>query len=392
MSKTMRWIQWGTAATALCAMSACGGSTEASGEEASTIKVGVIAPLTGPASALGPLADGVKAYFDVVNQDGGINGSEVEVIVKDDAYDPSKTPGQARALVEDEGVDVMCGPVGTGPTSAIYSYLTQQNVPTLALTGSPEFAGPDSTVFEQLPDYMNLGAHLADFAVNDLKAAGVAIAYSPDGVGEPFMEGAKAHLDELGVTPTLVEFDPTSPDQSTVASKLKASGAEVVMVNHVAPIVSSIAKAAVQQGYKPQYLSTFAVVDAKFGELTGGSLDGIYVATPFLIGSESEAKEYREAISAYDDSLNVEDPVIMEGWATADVCNAALQTAADEAGGKPSKDDIRAAMENLTVDTEYINELAWTPEDHTGQKSAQIIEFAKDKFVPARPFAPFPGA
>lgn len=370
-------------------LSACGGSEgAASGSE--NIKIGVIAPLTGPVSSLGPLADGIEAYFDKVNANGGIDGINVDVIVKDDAYDPSKTPGQARALVEQEQVDMMCAPTGTGPVSAIYQYLTQQKVPTLALSGSPEFAGPETTVFEQLPDYRSLGAFVADFAVNDLKKSKVAIAYSPDGVGEPFLEGAEAHLKELGITPTTVEFNPESPDQSTVAAKLKASGAEIVLVNHVAPIVASIAKAAERQGYTPEYASTFALNDARFKELTEGSLDGVYVATPYLIGTEEEAKPYRDALAEHAKDVDPLDPVVMEGWATADACNAVLEDAVEEAGGKPSREQILDAMTDITIDTAYVPGLTWTPEDHTGQKNSQITQFDGEKFVPFKPFTDFP--
>jgi branched-chain amino acid transport system substrate-binding protein len=375
--------------TGILTLSACGSDD---GAEASSdaIKIGVIVPLTGPVSSLGALADGVKAYYATVNAEGGIDGVEVEVLVKDDAYDPAKTPGQARALVEQEQVDMLCGPTGTGPTSAIYNYVTQQDVPTLALTGSPEFAGAETTVFQQLPDYRDLGAFVADFVVNDLKSTDVAIAYSPDGVGEPFLEGGQAELDKLGVNPTTVEFDPKSPDQSTVAAKLKESGADIVMINHVAPIVSAIAKAADQQGYNPQYVSTFASNDANFKDITGGVLDGVYLATPFLIGSEDVAAPYRDAIAEHSPDVDPLDPVVMEGWATADVCHSVLQKAVEGAGGKPSHEQILDAMSDITVETDYVPGLTWTPLDHTGQRNAQITQFDGEKFVPFRDFSDFP--
>jgi branched-chain amino acid transport system substrate-binding protein len=372
------------------ALSACGGSNGGSGASSDTLKIGAIVPLTGPVSTLGPIADGIKAYFETVNANGGIDGINVEVVVKDDAYDPSKTPGQARALVEQEEVDMMCAPTGTGPTSAIYQYLTQHKIPTLALSGSPEFAGPETTVFQQLPDYHDLGAFVADFVVQDLEATNVAIAYSPDGVGEPFLEGGKAQLEKHGVTPTTVEFDPKSPDQSTVAAKLKDSGAEVVMVNHVAPIVSSIAKAAKQQGYEPQYVSTFALNDARFKEIAESSLDGVYLATPYLIGSEDVAAPYRDALAEHAPEVDPLDPVVMEGWATADVCHAVLENAVEAAGGKPLREEILDAMTDITVDTDYVPGLTWTADDHTGQKNSQITTFDGEKFVPFKPFTDFP--
>ncbi|MDX6233760.1 MAG: branched-chain amino acid transport system substrate-binding protein [Nocardioidaceae bacterium] len=372
-------------------LAACGASTpDGSGGGSGDIKLGVIAPLTGPASTLKPIVDGMQVYFDKVNEEGGIDGRKVKLIVKDDAYDPSKTPGQARTLIEKDKVDMLCGPIGTGPTSAIYQYVTQQKVPTLALSGSPEFAGPDSTVFQQLPDYAGLGQLVADLAVKDLAKKKVAIAYSPDGVGEPFKEGAEKELEKLGVTPTLVEFNPKSPDQSTVASKLKASGADIVLINHVAPIVTAISKAASQQGYEPTYASTFALNDSKFKELAAGTLDDSYIVSPFLIGSEPEAKEYRDAVTK-SGSVDPLDPVVIEGWSTADVCSSALEKAAQASGGEGvGRESILEAMADLTVDTTYIRDLTWSKTDHTGQKNARVSTFDGDKFVTYKDATDFP--
>ena len=369
-------------------MAAC---SSGSGTDDDVIKIGAIAPLSGGTSTLGPVADGIKAYFDDVNAAGGIDGHQVQVIVKDDSYDPSKTPGQARALVEQDKVDMMCAPTGTGPVSSIYQYVTQQKVPTVALSGSPEFAGPDSTVFEQLPDYRGLGTYVADFALNDLHSKSIAIAYSLDGVGQPFLEGARTELEKAGITPTVVEFNPKSPDQSTVASKLKASQADVVLVNHVAPIVTAIAKAAAQQGYTPRYASTFALNDAKFKELSGGYLDGVYVATPYLIGSEPQAEGYRAAIAKHAPSVDALDPVVMEGWTTADACHSVLTKAVREANGeKPTREEILSAISNIAITTPYISNLHWTPDDHTGQKNSRIVTFDGEKFVPFKDLSDFP--
>jgi len=391
MSRTTKIAPLCVAALTATTLAACGSSSsDGAGGGGGDIKVGVIAPLTGPASTLAPATDGIKAYFDEVNAKGGIDGHKVKVIIKDDAYDPSKTPGQARALVEQEKVDLMCAPVGTGPLSAIYQYLTQNGVPTLALSGSPEFAQPSSTVFQQLPDYVGLGKFVADFVVSDLKKDKVAIAYSADAVGEPFKKGAQAELKKLGIKTALVEFNPKSPDQSTVASKLKASGAEVVLVNHVLPIVSAISKAAAQQGYKPTYASTFALNDSKFKELSGGTLDGAYVASPYLIGSEPEAQGYRDAVKKYG-SADPLDPVVMEGWSTADVCNAVLEKAAgDSNGDKPSRQQILKAMSNITINTDYVEDLTWSSSDHTGQKNARVSTFDGKKFIPFKGATDFP--
>lgn len=395
------------------ALAACGGggssSTEASTTEGaaeessasaepnenggSTIILGAMAPLTGPVSSLAPVVEGMKAYFETqVNDNGGIGGHKIKFIVKNDEYDPSKAPAQARALVEEDEIQMMCGNVGTPPLTAIGEYLTSSGVPDLALSGDAQFAGPETTIFQQLTPYAPLGAQVAEFAVNGLGKKSVAIAYSPDGVGEPFKEGAEAELSKLGIKPAaVVEFNPEAPDQSTVAAKLKASGAEVVMVNHVAPIVTLITKAAKQIGYEPTWASTFALNEEHLSELAEGTLDGAYLSTPYLIGTEPEAAPYREGIKAYSAKLNPEAPILMEGWTTAAVCAEVLEQAVEAAGGEaPSREQILETMKQFKSTGPWAKGLEWTAEDHTGQKDAQIIQFNGKTFKQVKPFSPVP--
>ncbi|GIS79031.1 MAG: hypothetical protein CM1200mP14_05970 [Gammaproteobacteria bacterium] len=56
-----------------------------------TIVIGSWAPLTGPAALWGAIGRGTQAYFEMINQQGGIHGRQIEFILRDDAYQPSRT-------------------------------------------------------------------------------------------------------------------------------------------------------------------------------------------------------------------------------------------------------------------------------------------------------------
>ena len=68
------------------------------------IKIGNIAPYSGPVSALGLISRTIAAYFNKVNAEGGINGRKLNFISYDDGYSPPKTMEQVRKLVEHDGV------------------------------------------------------------------------------------------------------------------------------------------------------------------------------------------------------------------------------------------------------------------------------------------------
>ena len=65
------------------------------------IKIGTTAPLSGPVSAFAQIAKSAEAYFNKVNDEGGVNGRRIQMIIVDDAYSPPKTVEQARRLVVD---------------------------------------------------------------------------------------------------------------------------------------------------------------------------------------------------------------------------------------------------------------------------------------------------
>ena len=84
------------------------------------IKIGNTAPYSGPVSAYGTIARATAAYFDMVNEQGGINGRKINFLSLDDGYSPTKTVEQVRRLVEEDQVLFLTGTLGTPTNSAIH--------------------------------------------------------------------------------------------------------------------------------------------------------------------------------------------------------------------------------------------------------------------------------
>ena len=74
------------------------------GADDKEIKIGHLNPYSGPASAYGAIGKAIAAYFQKVNDEGGINGRKINFISLDDGYNPAKTVEQARKLVEQDEV------------------------------------------------------------------------------------------------------------------------------------------------------------------------------------------------------------------------------------------------------------------------------------------------
>src|SRR6202040_4222407 len=82
------------------------------------IKLGTTSPYSGPASGFGIYGQAQTAYFNMVNDRGGINGRKVNLLSLDNAYTPPKTLEQTRKLVESDEVFAIAGMLGTAPNSA----------------------------------------------------------------------------------------------------------------------------------------------------------------------------------------------------------------------------------------------------------------------------------
>src|SRR3981189_3193880 len=87
---------------------------------ASPLTMGGTFPLTGPASLYKTIPAAEKAYFDYVNDHGGVNGRKIDFHVLDDAYDPSKTVPLVQQLVEQNNVFAVYGSLGTAPGLATW--------------------------------------------------------------------------------------------------------------------------------------------------------------------------------------------------------------------------------------------------------------------------------
>ncbi len=114
------------------------------GAAETTIKIGNTAPYGGPASAYGTIARAEAAYFQMLNDQGGINGRKVDFLTMDDAYSPAKTVEQTRKLVEQDEVLAMFSAVGTAPNISVQKYLNAKRIPQLFVSsGATRWNDPE---------------------------------------------------------------------------------------------------------------------------------------------------------------------------------------------------------------------------------------------------------
>jgi branched-chain amino acid transport system substrate-binding protein len=107
------------------------------------IRIGNVMPYTGELAAFGAIGRAEAAYFQMLNEHGGINGRNVELISYDDNSDPSEAMNLTRNLIETENALFVFGSFGTPSNLAVRKYLNDRHIPQLFVaSGDDQWADP----------------------------------------------------------------------------------------------------------------------------------------------------------------------------------------------------------------------------------------------------------
>lgn len=283
-----------TSADGLAVTAAAAASTSADpGVTPTSVLIGGTVPLTGEAAAFGAVAPGAKAYFDYVNSKGGVNGRTIEYRYYDDAYSPALTVQLTRQLVEQDRVFAIFNALGTANNLAIRDYLNAQKVPQLfAGDGSQALGGaseryPWTVGF--LPSYRGEGAVLGRDLVRTRSKAKVAVLLENTELGKDMTRGLSRAIARKG--PRIVASEPyelTATDVVAQVARLKASGADTLMLFATPKFMIQAIVAAKKLAWKPQlYLASvsieptiMAIARANAPDLTLGARAIAFVKNP----------------------------------------------------------------------------------------------------------------
>ena len=204
------------------------------------IKLGQTVPHSGPGSLYGVLGRVGEAYFQMLNEKGGINGRKVKFFSMDDAYSAPKCVEATRRLVEQEEVLALYGSLGTAPQTAVHKYLNSKGVPQLLLnTGASKWNDPKNFKWTMagLPLYPTEARILAKHVIAAKPNAKVGILYQNDDFGRDFLGPFKKVLADAGGTAKVImeqSYDLTEPTVDSQLINLSKSGADVSITSRPA--------------------------------------------------------------------------------------------------------------------------------------------------------------
>jgi len=295
--KKMRKILTLALILAFCAGSATMG---AAGEP---IRIGVIAPLTGPVAIFGiAVRNGVELYANMFNEAGGVDGRMIELIIYDDRGLPTEALNAYNRLVNLDEVVAFIGPVTSGATFGVAEASAEDNIPGITATATH----PDVTIHGN--NYFRAcfldpfqGYSMARFAIEYLGAETAAVLFDSAGAYSTGLRNAfVTTAAEIGLTIVADEsYAAGDVDFSAQLTTIANLAPDVLFLPDYYNTVFLVASQARNAGITATFLGadgTDGVLDIE--GIDASVFDGMFFATHFYVGDTSPT--IREFISNYE--------------------------------------------------------------------------------------------
>jgi ABC-type branched-subunit amino acid transport system substrate-binding protein len=296
------------------------------------ILIGSCSALEGPSHFLGTeTVAGAKAYFDFINDAGGVDGRKLKLVSYDDSYDPAKTEACFNRLLEQK-VFALGFFVGT-PTAVKYVPMAESNkIPLVGLfTGAQTLYEPiRHWIINVRASYFDETREQIDGLWGSLGYKKIGVIYPEDAFGAAVLEGVKTALKAHGAAPiAAASYQRQTAQVGGAIDTVKAANPDAVVVVGPANTVSPILKQSHAKGWKPLFLTvSFVGTDDLITE-AGTDAEGVVitqVVPPYYLTDYKTVALYRRALSKYYPSAQP-NFVSLEGFVDAMVLVEGLKKA-----------------------------------------------------------------
>ena len=354
------------------------------------IKIGQNAAFSGPASVYGQISTAESHYFQMINDQGGINGRKIKLIALDDAYSPPKAVEVIRRLVEDEQVAILFQTLGTASNVAIRKYVNQKKIPDIWIgTGASVFSAstkdyPWTIQFQ--PSYRVEGQMYAKYILANKPNAKIGVLYQNDDLGRDYLAGLKDGLgdqyDKMVVKS--VSYEITDPTIDSQILDLKTSGADVLFDASTPKFSAMAIRKVADIDWHPLHMidSNGALVrpalESAGFDKSVGVMTAQYLKDPTDPGWADDAgvKEFLAWKVKYAPEADISNPVWYYGYTMAQ----ALVVVLKQAGKDLTRESIMSAATHLP-DTTTLPlvlpgiKISTSPTDYQAMKGMRLVQF-----------------
>ena len=318
--------------------------------EGGPIRIGVAGAHSGDLASYGlPTVNAAELVAQQVNENGGLLGRQIELVVEDDQCQPEIATNTAAKLVGDQVVAVI-GHICSGATRSALGIYTGEQI----ITISPSATNPGLTQSGEYPVFFRTiapddaqGQLQAQFVAEELGVSSVAILHDGGDYGKGLADFSQASLeaDYPGVEIALYEgVTVGAVDYSAIVNRVASSGAEAVIFGGYHPEASKLVGQMRTQGIDIPFVSGDGVKDESFIDVAGSNAEGVYATGPQDTAGNPIAQAARDAhVAAYGEEPG---PFFMNAYSAALAIVHAIEVA-----GSTEYQAMVDALHESTVDT-----------------------------------------
>jgi branched-chain amino acid transport system substrate-binding protein len=372
---TVVTLSLGLAAAALALPA---GAQPTQGVSKTEIVLGSIQDLSGPIAGFGKQARaGMLLRVDEVNEQGGIHGRKLRLLVEDSAYDPKKAVLVAQKLVNQDKVFAMLGTIGTAPNMAVMPIQFEKNVINfMPITAAREMYEPLHRLkYSFAATYYDQIRQTAPVLAKQKGAKKVCTLYQDDDFGLEVMRGAEDGMKAAGMA--LAEkttYKRGATDFSSQVARMKAAECDMIVLGTIIRETIGTIGEARKTGYSPVFLGSSAAYTDLIHKLGGKAMDGLYathtVANPYLDAADDKVRFWA---SKYKTKFN-EDPTVFSvyGYGIVDM----FVQAADRAGPNLTTDSFVKTMDSSTFAPDMFGspQMSFTAKKRLGNDQSRLSQ------------------
>ena len=354
------------------------------GVSATEITLGSIQDLSGPIAGFGKQSRlGMMLAVDEINEQGGINGRKLKLIVEDSAYDPKKAVLAAQKLVNQDKIFMMLGHLGTAQNMAAMPVQFEKNVINFfPITAAREMYEPFHKLkYSFAATYFDQMRNAVPKLVKDKGSKKVCTMYQDDDFGLEVLRGGEAGLKTIGME--FVEktsYKRGATDFSSQVSKMQASGCDLIVLGTIIRETIGAIGTAKKSGYNPTFLASSAGYTDLIHKLGGAAMNGLYatmtVQNPYL---DEASKPIQFWAAKYKTKFN-EDPTVFSvyGYTIVDT----FAKAATKAGKGLSTESFIKAMDTMTIPTDMFGSApaTFTATKRLGSDASRLSQITDGKW------------
>ncbi len=314
-----------------------------------TINIGAVVPLTGDVPVLGESAkNGYQLAVDIVNEEGGVLGKQINLIIEDDENQASKAPTVAQKLIAQDEVIGILGAKNSKCSIPMGPICTSNNIPMVTPTSTNQKVTEEGGEYVYRACFIDpfQGQALAKFAKNDLSATTASIIYdiSDDysmGLAEAFKEAFVAQGGEIISEET---YSSGQSDFNAQLTNIKDSNPDILFMPGFYSYVGLIAKQAKALGIEATFLGGDGWDSADLVEIGGTAMEDSYYSV--FYASDDTAQAVVDFKEAYMSKYGSEP----DGYAALSYDAAMVMINAVKNAGSTDPEAIREALQNTDLD------------------------------------------